>query len=150
MSKGPFFQPRQRTDPPYVPAGSADLPRVQKSPSNVTGRSSFSEGYQSGHNGRRNHSVSNSISDRSVEQRIRQLSTSTIGLDSTPGWPSSDTTTFQPLEIPKSRDKHECPDEVRGAFLESFEDVKGEILDESWIRIATWWLLKVRASSPAR
>ncbi|KAI4287616.1 MAG: hypothetical protein L6R35_003123 [Caloplaca aegaea] len=55
---------------------------------------------------------------------------------------SSENTTLQPLEIPEQRGRHECPTEVEQVFLQSFDAVKDEVLDESWIRIATWWLLK--------
>lgn len=57
--------------------------------------------------------------------------------------PSSEITVLQPLEIPEVRDRHECPKEVEDMFLRNFDAIGDEILDESWIRIATWWLLKV-------
>lgn len=50
---------------------------------------------------------------------------------------------LQPFEIPEQRARHDCPTQVEQVFMQNFEAIGDEVLDESWIRIATWWLLKV-------
>ncbi|KAI4256008.1 MAG: hypothetical protein L6R42_006437 [Xanthoria sp. 1 TBL-2021] len=126
-----FSQARQRSNRNYLNADVVDLVSIQRSPSKFTDQSSTSDGQRSGEHGQPPGSFEHRPSDASVEGRLRQMS-----------FGASGTTVFQPLEIPEQREKHECPDELKTAFLQSFDAIGNEILDESWIRVATWWLIK--------
>ncbi|KAL8691651.1 MAG: hypothetical protein Q9218_003172 [Villophora microphyllina] len=143
--KGPSLLSRQRSNQQYTNADLTELPPVQKSTSQITGSSSLSDSYRSGGNGRPNKSLIQRTSDSSVGGRLRQMSLGTLASEDSWGQGSSDHTNFQPLEIPEQREKHECPKELADAFLQSFDTVSDEVLDESWIRVATWWLLKTAA-----
>lgn len=133
---------KSRSNGSYLEAGFGGL-SMQKTPSQDTGRSSVSGSRGSGEGPQSNQQFPKRQSDASVDIRIRQMSFSSIRSEESPQRPSPENTTLQPLEIPQQRERHECPREVEAAFLQSFEAIGDEVLDESWIRIATWWLLKV-------
>ncbi|KAL8712594.1 MAG: hypothetical protein Q9220_003125 [cf. Caloplaca sp. 1 TL-2023] len=133
---------RQRHRNAYLSSDYNELPPIQKSPSQITGRSSLSDSSRSAENNYPSQIFPKRASDASVDGRLRQASLGTIGSEDTQWRPPSDQTIFQPLEIAENREKHECPEQLKQAFLESFESVDDEILDETWIRVATWWLLK--------
>ncbi|KAI4185196.1 MAG: hypothetical protein LQ346_005959 [Caloplaca aetnensis] len=132
---------KSRSNGSYLEAGFGGL-SMQKTPSQDTGRSSVSGSRGSGEGPQSNQQFPKRQSDASVDIRIRQMSFSSIRSEESPQRPSPENTTLQPLEIPQQRERHECPREVEAAFLQSFEAIGDEVLDESWIRIATWWLLK--------
>lgn len=140
-----FSQARQRSNRTYLNADVVDPVLFSRIPTQSTEQSSMSEGQRSGEHGQPQGSFAHRASDASVEGRLRQMSFSTIGtIGSNDSWGrSSGPTNFQPLEIPEHWEKHECPEELRTAFLQSFDAIGNEILDESWIRVATWWLIKV-------
>ncbi|KAL8948378.1 MAG: hypothetical protein Q9222_005434 [Ikaeria aurantiellina] len=133
---------RQRNKNPYLSSDSHELPPIQKSPSQITGRSSLSGSSRSDENNYPSQYFPKRASDASADGRLRQASLGTIGSDDTQWRPPSDQTIFQPLEIAENREKHECPEPLKQAFFESFESVGDDILDDAWIRVATWWLLK--------
>ncbi|CAL8581885.1 hypothetical protein XPA_007565 [Xanthoria parietina] len=139
-----FSQARQRSNRTYLNADVVDPVTFSRIPTQSTEQSSMSEGQRSGEHGQPQGSFAHRASDASVEGRLRQMSFSTIGtIGSNDSWgQSSGPTNFQPLEIPEHWEKHECPEELRTAFLQSFDAIGNEILDESWIRVATWWLIK--------
>ncbi|KAL8859566.1 MAG: hypothetical protein Q9178_003965 [Gyalolechia marmorata] len=138
----PFLHSYQTSNPFYMNAGIAELVPIQKSPSQSTQQSSVSESQRSGEYSQPPRSYTKRPSDASVEGRLRQMSFGTITSDDSLWGPSTEHSVFQPLEIPEQREKHECPEELNAAFLQSFDDIGNEILDESWIRVATWWLIK--------
>ncbi|KAL8736061.1 MAG: hypothetical protein Q9181_002593 [Wetmoreana brouardii] len=142
LVKEPSLISRQRSGPSYVSAELAGLLPIRSSSSQVTGRSSLSESRKSGSNGKANGSFIHRSSDASVDGRLRQFSFGTLASEDSLGFSSSGNTIFEPLEIPQWRDKHDCPKELGDAFLQSFESIGDEIVYESWIGIATWWLLK--------
>ncbi|KAL9594835.1 MAG: hypothetical protein Q9219_006799 [cf. Caloplaca sp. 3 TL-2023] len=119
---------------------SSGLASLQKSTSYVTGRSSLSESQWGSESSR-----SNRIFDTSVEGRLRQMSLTSIGSEDSQNRSMAESAVLPPLEIPEQREQHHCPKEVEEAFLQSFESVRDGVLDESWICIATWWLLKSQA-----
>lgn len=139
-----FLHSYQTSSPLYMNAGIAELVPIQKSPSQSTKQSSVSESQRSGEYGQPPRSYTKRPSDASVEGRLRQMSFGTITSDDLLWGQSTEHSVFQPLEIPEQREKHECPEELKAAFLQSFDAIGNEILDESWIRVATWWLIKVR------
>ncbi|KAL8830148.1 MAG: hypothetical protein Q9170_005869 [Blastenia crenularia] len=138
----PFALSPPRTSGPQYGADLAALAPLQKTPSQITGRSSISDSYRGSENSRPNQYFSKRPSDASVEDGLRQMSFNTIRSEDSLTGSSVENTNLQPLEIPEQREQHHCPDEVGVAFLQSFEAIGDEVLDESWIRIATWWLLK--------
>ncbi|KAL8847656.1 MAG: hypothetical protein Q9221_007298 [Calogaya cf. arnoldii] len=140
--RGPLSQARKRSNPSNSIADVFDLVPIQKIPSQFTEQSSLSDDQRSGEHGQPPKSFSHRASDASAEGRLRQMSLGTIESDDTLRGQSAGITVFQPLEIPEQREKHECPDELKTAFLQSFDNIGSEILDESWIRVATWWLIK--------
>ncbi|KAL9607546.1 MAG: hypothetical protein Q9167_007549 [Letrouitia subvulpina] len=85
-------------------------------------------------------------SDAATESRFRQSSLGTIDSQETLWRESSDRSCLQPPNLPDRREKHDCPKEVQDAFLQSFDSVDGEVTGESWLRIATWWLLKAQVT----
>lgn len=126
----------------YLEAGPST---IRKSPSQDTGRSSHSGSFGSGDSSLGNQTLLKRASDASIDGRLRQMSLNSLRSEDLVLRSSSENTTLQPYEIPEQRGRHECPAEVEQVFLQSFDAVKDEVLDESWIRIATWWLLKVRS-----
>lgn len=126
----------------YFEAGFGGL-FMQKTPSQNTERSSFSGSHGNGVSPQPNQQFPKRQSDASLDARIRQISFSSTRSEESLQRPSPENIVLQPLEIPPARDRHECPKEVEEAFLHSFETIGDEVLEESWIRIATWWLLKV-------
>lgn len=141
--------PQMRQNAPYPEAGSAGLAPLQKTQSQVTGRSSVSDSQRSSDNHRSDQFITKRPSDAFVEGRLRQMSFFTIGSETPITRLSAENTILQPLEIPEQREQHDCPMEIEEAFLRSFESIGDEVLDESWIRIATWWLLKVSHELPS-
>ncbi|KAI4245369.1 MAG: hypothetical protein LQ352_006574 [Teloschistes flavicans] len=143
MARGPALLSRPRWDQQYPNPDVIDLPPMQKSFSRGTVASSLSDNYSSGDNGRLGKpSTKRSTSDASLEGRAREMSIGTLRSEDSFGRASLDYTNISPLEIPEQRDKHEVPKELAEAFFQSFDSIGDEVLDESWIRIATWWLLK--------
>lgn len=59
--------------------------------------------------------------------------------------PSS--TTIEPLNLPIYRQRHNASPELRAEFLKSYESVKDVLTTETWLRLATWWLVKSRIVS---
>ncbi|KAL8728955.1 MAG: hypothetical protein Q9166_005050 [cf. Caloplaca sp. 2 TL-2023] len=137
-----FSQSCQNPNPSFLNADIADFVPIQKSPTQFTTRSSLSDSQRSGEYTQPPRSFTKRTSDASVEGRLRQISLGTISSEDSLWRPSSENTVFQPLEIPEQREKHECAQELKDAFLQSFEAIGDEIVDESWIRVATWWLTK--------
>lgn len=130
----------------YGDADSAALTPLRKTSTQISGRSSVSESQRSSDRSKPFQLPAKKPSDASIEgDRLRQMSLSTIGSDDFLTCSPSENTILQPLEIPEQREQHHCPEEVGKAFLKSFESIGDEVLDESWIRIATWWLLKSQA-----
>ncbi|KAI4092076.1 MAG: hypothetical protein LQ344_003731 [Seirophora lacunosa] len=84
-------------------------------------------------------------SDASVDGRLRKMSLNSLRSDDSAFRTSSENTMLQPFEIPEQRARHDCPTQVEQVFMQNFEAIGDEVLDESWIRIATWWLLKSQA-----
>lgn len=82
-------------------------------------------------------------SDTATESRFRQSSLTTISSQEIPWRKSGDRSCLQPPNLPNEREKHHCPSEVQDAFLQSYNSVNSEVNGDSWLRIATWWLLKV-------
>ncbi|KAL8770027.1 MAG: hypothetical protein Q9194_005272 [Teloschistes cf. exilis] len=143
MAKGSSLLSRQRTNQQYLNTDVNDLPPMQKSFSRGTVASSLSDSYPGGDNGRPSKSsIMRTTSDASLEGRVRQMSLGTLRSEDSLGRASLDYTHIPPLEIPEQRDKHEVPEELAEAFFQSFDSIGDEVLDESWIQIATWWLLK--------
>ncbi|KAL8968963.1 MAG: hypothetical protein Q9197_004590 [Variospora fuerteventurae] len=130
---------KSRPHGPYLEAGPST---IRKSPSQDTVRSSHSGSFGSGDSSLGNQTLLKRASDASIDGRLRQMSLNPLRSDDLVLRSSSENTTLQPLEISEQRGRHECPAEVEQVFLQSFDAVKDEVLDESWIRIATWWLLK--------
>lgn len=129
-----------------VNAESADGLSLQRSSSHFTEQSSLSDAQWSRELGQSSRSIPHRASDASVDGRSRHMSFGTTASnDSFQGQPLENTV-FQPLEISDQREKHDCPEELKAAFLQSFDSLGNEILDESWIRVATWWLIKVTCS----
>ncbi|KAL8783513.1 MAG: hypothetical protein Q9213_004559 [Squamulea squamosa] len=126
----------------YLNTTAAELPPIERSPSQLTGQSSLSDSQRSGHINQPPRPHTHRASDASVDTRFRQMSFSTIGSFDTLRSQPLETIILEPLQIPEQREKHECPEELKAAFLQSYEAIGNEILDESWIRIATWWLIK--------
>lgn len=147
MAKGSSLLSRHRTNQQYLNTDVNDLPPMQKSFSRATVASSLSDSYPGGDNGRPSKSsIMRTTSDASLEGRVRQVSLGTLRSEDSLGRASLDYANIPPLEIPEQRDKHEVPKELAEAFFRSFDFIGDEVLDESWIQIATWWLLKVRAT----
>ncbi|KAI4194637.1 MAG: hypothetical protein LQ350_007662 [Teloschistes chrysophthalmus] len=143
MAKGSSLLSRQRTNQQCPSPDLNDLPPMQKSFSRGTVASSLSDSYPGGDNGRPGKSpTKRTTSDASLEGRVRQMSLGTLRSEDSLGRASFDYTNVPPLEIPEQRDKHEVPKELAEAFSQSFNSIGDEVLDESWIQIATWWLLK--------
>ncbi|KAL8775660.1 MAG: hypothetical protein Q9209_000156 [Squamulea sp. 1 TL-2023] len=132
----------RRSDPAYLNADTSDNLAVERTLSQLTGLSSQSDSYRTEEYSRPPRSSTHRTSDASTEGHPRQTSLGTIGLKDALWDQPLENTVFQPLEIPEQREKHECPEELKAAFLDSFEAIGDEVLDESWIRIATWWLIK--------
>ncbi|KAL8674467.1 MAG: hypothetical protein Q9168_001132 [Polycauliona sp. 1 TL-2023] len=137
-----FSQTRQRPSRPYLNADAFDLPPLQRSPSQFTEHSSLSDGQRSGEYSQPAKLLPHRGSDATFQGRLRQLSVDTIASNGSFRAETSDSTVFQPLEIPEQREKHECPEELKVAFVQSFDALGNEVLDESWLRVATWWLIK--------
>lgn len=137
-----FALSKSKGDVSYSEAGFGGL-SMQRTLSQDTEFSSFSGSHGSGESSQPNRHFPNRQSDASLDARIRQMSLSSIRSEESSQRPSPENIVLQPLEIPPQRDRHECPKAVEEAFLQSFEAIGDEVLDESWIRIATWWLLKV-------
>ncbi|KAL8934869.1 MAG: hypothetical protein Q9216_005691 [Gyalolechia sp. 2 TL-2023] len=140
----PLWPPRPTA--PYYDPESAGLAPLQKTSTQVTGRSSVSDNRRGSENLRSNQVVTKRPSDTSIEGRLRQMSLSSIASEDSPPRSSTENATLQPLEIPEPREQHHCPEEVGKAFLQSFGSIGDEVIDESWIRIATWWLLKASSA----
>ncbi|KAL8804222.1 MAG: hypothetical protein Q9182_002676 [Xanthomendoza sp. 2 TL-2023] len=132
----------QRPTPSYLNADITELEPIQRSRSHLTGQSSLSDGHRGGENDRPPRSFTKRTSDVSIDGRLRQMSMSTMGSEDSLWRSPQENIVLQPLEISERREKHDCPEELNTAFLESFESIGDEVLDESWIRIATWWLTK--------
>ncbi|KAL8805454.1 MAG: hypothetical protein Q9200_005419 [Gallowayella weberi] len=137
-------QSLQRPTPLYLNADITELEPIQRSHSHLTGQSSLSDVHRSGEDDRPPRSFTKRTSDVSIEGRIRQMSMSTLRSEDSSWRQSPENIVLQPLEIPERREKHDCPEELNAAFLDSFESIGDEVLDddESWVRIATWWLTK--------
>ena len=56
----------------------------------------------------------------------------------------SSSTTIEPLILPIYRQRHNASPEVRAKFLTSYEPFKEIFTTETWLRLATWWLIKSR------
>ena len=141
-----FSQARPGSNQLRVNAEAADVLSLERSPSHFTEQSSLSDAQWSRELGQSSRLIPHRPSDASVDGRTRQMSFGTIASnDSNQGQPLENTV-FPPLEIPDHREKHDCPEELDAAFLQSFDSIGNEILDESWIRVATWWLIKVICS----
>lgn len=54
---------------------------------------------------------------------------------------------MQPLSLALDREKHEASLELQKAFQRSFESFKDDFSSETWLRLATWWLIKSRIIS---
>ncbi|KAL8815669.1 MAG: hypothetical protein Q9223_005217 [Gallowayella weberi] len=138
-------QSLQRPTPSYLNADITELEPIQRSHSHLTGQSSLSDGHRSGEDDRPPRSFTKRTSDVSIEGRLRQMSMSTLRSEYSSSRQSPENIVSRPLEIPERREKHDCPEDLNAAFLDSFESIGDEVLDESgesWIRIATWWLIK--------
>ena len=70
-----------------------------------------------------------------------------LGISSGGPWSDSSIvsspTTIEPLILPIYRQRHNASPEVRAKFLRSKESVK-DVTIETWLRLATWWLMKSR------
>ncbi|KAL8716587.1 MAG: hypothetical protein Q9225_006097 [Loekoesia sp. 1 TL-2023] len=139
--KSPILS-QTRPNASYLEAGSAELALLQKTSSQITGRSSVSDSQRGSDSHKSDQFFTKRPSDASIEGRLRHMSFSTIGSEDPLTRLSAENTILQPLEIPEQREQHDCPKEIEEAFLRSFESIGDEVLDESWICIATWWLLK--------
>ncbi|KAL8699392.1 MAG: hypothetical protein Q9224_001432 [Gallowayella concinna] len=137
-----FSQSLQRPTPSYLNADITELEPIQKSRSHLTGQFSLSDSHRSGEDDRPPRSFTKRTSDVSINDRLRQMSISTIRSEDSLWRQPPENIVLQPLEIPELREKHDCPEELNTGFLQSYESIGDEVLDESWIRIATWWLTK--------
>ena len=141
-----FSQARPGSNQMHVNAEAADVLLLQRSSSHLTEQSSLSDAQWSRELGQPSRFIPHRPSDASVDGRSRHMSFGTISSnDSFQGQPLENTV-VQPWEISDQRKKHDCPEELKAAFLQSFESIGNEMLDESWIRVATWWLIKVTCS----
>ena len=61
-------------------------------------------------------------------------------------WPLR-TRTKQPLELQRGREKHQAETVVQDAFKSNAESLKSPPSVETWLRLATWWLVKSRIIS---
>ena len=52
----------------------------------------------------------------------------------------------KPLELPPDRQKHKVGLELQAAFKKSLESVKEDFDEESWLRLAIWWIIKSRVT----
>ncbi|KAL9039237.1 MAG: hypothetical protein Q9180_002650 [Flavoplaca navasiana] len=137
-----FSQARPRSNQMHANAEAADVLSLQRSSSHFTEQSSLSDAQWSRELGQPSRFIPHRPSDASLDGRLRHLSFGTISSnDSFQGQPLENTV-FPPWEISDRREKHDCPEELEAAFLQSFDSIGNEMLDESWIRVATWWLIK--------
>ena len=59
----------------------------------------------------------------------------------------SSSITIEPLILPIYRQRHNASPEIRAKFLKSYEPAKEIFTTETWLRLATWWLMKSRTVS---
>ncbi|KAL8997793.1 MAG: hypothetical protein Q9169_003042 [Polycauliona sp. 2 TL-2023] len=121
-----FMQAPQRPIRTYLNADTVDFSPLQRSPTQFTEHSSLSDGQRSSDYSQLRRSSGHRPSDATVEGRLRQMSFGTIASNDSFQGQSSEKTVFQPLEIPEQREKHECPEDVKAAFLQSFHALENE------------------------
>ncbi|KAI4113435.1 MAG: hypothetical protein LQ345_005585 [Seirophora villosa] len=136
---------KPRSNGAYLEAGLGGSSTIQNSLSQNTCLSSRSGSFGSVDSPLGDQNFLQRASDASVDGRLRKMSLNSLRSDDSAVRTFSENTILQPLEIPEQRARHDCPTQVEQVFMHNFEAIGDEVLDESWIRIATWWLLKSQA-----
>ncbi|KAL9009421.1 MAG: hypothetical protein Q9173_005551 [Seirophora scorigena] len=133
---------KPRSNGAYLEAGLGGSSTTQNWPSQNTCLSSHSGSFGSADSPLGDQNFLQRASEATVDGRLRQMSFNSSRSDDSVLRAPSENTILQPLVIPEQRARHDCPAQVEQIFTHNLEAIGDEVLDESWIRIATWWLLK--------